>query len=101
MSEFGPSWAEDPTRSLVWTLNYLNDSLGLLMEVKIAVIMTDEGLYTVDIATDRARLPRDDSTTNMYLLFIALLNAVLVTVTMFNIRQERKDNELVVREQKR
>lgn len=71
------------------------------MEVKIAVIMTDEGLYTVDIATDRARLPRDDSTTNMYLLFIALLNAVLVTVTMFNIRQERKDNELVVREQKR
>ena len=101
VSGFGPSWAEEPTRSLVWTLNYLNDNLGLLLEVKIAVIRTDEGLYTVDIATDRARLPRDESKTNMYLLFIALLNAVLVTVTMFNIRQERKDNELVVREQKR
>ena len=31
------SWFWDPTRALIFTLNYINEQLGLLMEIKLVV----------------------------------------------------------------
>ena len=91
----GPIWSDDPTRAMVWTLHFLNDQLGLLMEVKVVVVKTDGGLYTVDFATQRARLPINDAKTWRLMALGAFINAVLLAVTLLSIRQERWEQELV------
>lgn len=53
--ELPPSWATAPTRVIILTLNYINDNLGMLMEIKVILFKTNEGLWVGDFSTNRAR----------------------------------------------
>lgn len=71
------------------------------MEVKVVIAKTDLGLYTMDLSTQRVRTAFDDGTTLGYFALIFTLNIVLTTVTMFNIKQERWEKQLIAEEQER
>lgn len=69
------------------------------MEVKLVLAKTDVGLYTMDVGTQRVRLAFNDPKTMGYFFLIVTLNIVLTTLTMFNIKEERWEKELIAEEQ--
>ena len=71
------------------------------MEIKLVVEKTDQGLYLVDMVSNRARLAFSDNTSYVYLFVIFILGVVLTTITMFNIKQEREEKQLLKEELER
>ena len=82
-------------------MNYLNESLELMMEMKLVIQKTDEGLYMADISSNRHRLRFKETNTYWYLAGIMTLNIVLTIITFFNIKQERWEKALMEEEIKR
>ena len=65
------------------------------------IYKTESGLYSVDMATNRARLPIIDQKLFRNLALISVMNVILTTVTMFNIKTERAEKTLIEKEKKR
>ena len=55
----------------------------------------------MDMATNRARLPIIDQQLFRNLALISVMNVILTTVTMFNIKTERAEKTLIEKEKKR
>ena len=96
-----PSWFSTETRVLILTMNYLNEALGLMLEMKLVIQLTDEGLYMADFSSNRHRLKFTENSTYYYLSSIMVLNVVLTIITFFNIEQERWEKTLMDEEKRR
>ena len=65
------------------------------------IYRTDEGIYMLDFATQRARFKFLDSKMTWYIIGMGLANVVLTTITILNIKKERFERRLMQEDKER